>query len=221
VAAVPSYANIVTTELKALTALGRTKEANERVSQILAGQVVNPDPSAPSAGQVVGCVANTLRTGSQAAWGQALMTRAADWYRQQRPSLGVEEAEMPCRWNILAPLYYVGDPAAVRAMYEQLFRKDSSNARIMATLGALAARRGDRADAMKWDAAIGGYGGRDGESHWYPRARIAALLGDRDRAVTLVARAYAGHEAVPLNRDPDFDSLRSYPPLVALRNAHP
>jgi len=221
VAAAPSYANIVTTELTALAALGRTREVDERVTQVLAGRVVNPDPAAPSAGQVVGCVANTLRTGNQVEWGRALMARAADWYHAQRPSVGAEEGEMPCRWNILAPLYYAGDPAVVRAMYEQLFRSDSTNVRVIVTLAALAARRGDRSDAMRWDDAVARYAARTSESQSYPRARIAALLGDRDRAVALVSRAYEANETVPLDADPDFDSLRSYPPLVALRNSHP
>ena len=73
-------------------------------------------------------------------------------------------------------------------------------------LGVLAARRGDRAAAMAAERALAELRepyllGR----HTYWRARIAALLGDRERAVTLLRDALKEGRTYPmLHGEADF-----------------
>src|SRR6266571_2437432 len=86
-------------------------------------------------------------------------------------------------------------------------------------LGALAARQGNREQALRIDSALAGVKrsyifGR----HAVWRARIQALLGERDVAVTLLRDAFAqgyphGHG---LHTDLAFASLRDYPPFQEL-----
>ena len=86
-----------------------------------------------------------------------------------------------------------------------------SDSRLEATkyLGRIAARRGDRAGAEEAMRAF-----PPGWSTEY--AAIAALLGDRERAMQRLVAASNGLFYVGLHRDPDFDSLRGYPPFDEL-----
>jgi tetratricopeptide (TPR) repeat protein len=80
-------------------------------------------------------------------------------------------------------------------------------------LGALAARRGDRATALTADSALATLRraylvGR----HTYWRARIASLLGDRARAVTLLRDALREGRTYPmLHGEADFAPLHGTP----------
>jgi tetratricopeptide (TPR) repeat protein len=81
-------------------------------------------------------------------------------------------------------------------------------------LGTLAARQGKRAEAERISAMLEAlerpyvFG-----EHTYWRARIAALLGERDEALALLRAAYAqGFKWwLPLHSEPDFESLRDHP----------
>jgi hypothetical protein len=55
-------------------------------------------------------------------------------------------------------------------------------------------------------------------SNTYWRARIAALLGEREQAVALLRAAYAEGQKwwLPLHFEPDFDSLRDHHPFHEL-----
>ena len=85
------------------------------------------------------------------------------------------------------------------------------------SLGALAAQRGDRAEAARIDRLLVTLErplGRGQATYW--RACIAALLGERDAAVDLLARALeAGYvyQVRYLNAhvEPSFAALRGYP----------
>ncbi len=54
--------------------------------------------------------------------------------------------------------------------------------------------------------------------HTLERARIAAVLEDRDHAMDLLRRAIdqGVYDATLLHRDIDFESLRDYPPFQEL-----
>ena len=86
-------------------------------------------------------------------------------------------------------------------------------------LGTLAARQGNWAEAERISAMLEAlqrpylFG-----EHTYWRARIAALLGEPDRAVALLRAAYAqGFKWwLSLHSEPDLESLRDYPPFREL-----
>ena len=85
-----------------------------------------------------------------------------------------------------------------------------------AFLGRLAARRGDRAAADREMNAIPRQTSRD-EAYWVAdRVAIAALLGDRERAVQELQAVSLNFPYAMLHRDADYASLWSFAPFRAL-----
>jgi hypothetical protein len=102
----------------------------------------------------------------------------------------------------------------------RLAQENPGNADYLGVLGVLDARRGDRAEAQRIDRELAGmtlpY--LTGFPMYY-RAEIAAVLGDRERAVELLRNAIA-HGAVDswdhLHSEPAFARLHGYPPFDEL-----
>jgi DNA-binding SARP family transcriptional activator/TolB-like protein len=117
-----------------------------------------------------------------------------------------------------------GQHAAAYAAWHRLHAEDSTSLELRGSLGVAAARAGDTATARAMDAAILAAGeryahGRD--AMW--RARIAATLGEADRAVLLVGEAVgAGYPRFfdPSGGPYDEPELHADPALLPLR-AHP
>ena len=88
-----------------------------------------------------------------------------------------------------------------------------------AWLGQLAARRADREEAGRisdWLATLDlPYLFGAPALH---RARIAAILGESEEAVSLLREAFAQGHAIPRHPDGNFDSLRGWPRFEALMN---
>jgi TolB-like protein/tetratricopeptide (TPR) repeat protein len=85
--------------------------------------------------------------------------------------------------------------------------------------GAAAARRGDPESARRFAKALADLRlppMRGGATRW--RARIAALLGERDEAVALLQRAFSEglDYGIWLHRDADLESLAGFPPFEEL-----
>jgi TolB-like protein len=104
----------------------------------------------------------------------------------------------------------------------EALRSNPGDLALEALVGLAAATRGDRPAAERASAAIEARARLDG-SRGFPewtRARIAAILGQRDAAVALLRDAFArgGTWAfrLDLHRDPAFTSLRGYPPFQQL-----
>jgi hypothetical protein len=77
-------------------------------------------------------------------------------------------------------------------------------------LGNLAARRGDREEALRILEEL------HREKHFGWCAGIAALLGERERAMELIREACAnGASPRFMHADMDFESLRGYPAFEA------
>ena len=89
--------------------------------------------------------------------------------------------------------------------------------RYRAWLGQLAARTADREEAERvsiWLTTLNRpylFG-----APALRRARIAAILGESEEAVSLLREAYALGQAIPRHPDGNFDSLRGWPPFEAL-----
>jgi hypothetical protein len=85
----------------------------------------------------------------------------------------------------------------------------------LGTLGAIAAREGNRVEALRFDGLLKTSPARymlGGET--YQRARILALLGDREIAVGLLQSAILqGIDFASLHADLAFASLREYGPF--------
>jgi tetratricopeptide (TPR) repeat protein len=90
---------------------------------------------------------------------------------------------------------------------------------IQGYLGGLAVRLGNRAEAERIADSLGLLDRRYRfGQHTYCRARIASLLGEKEKAVALLREAFAqGYRfTITVHRDPDFEPLRDYPPYQEL-----
>jgi TolB-like protein/predicted Zn-dependent protease len=109
-------------------------------------------------------------------------------------------------------------------VFAALATQDSNSVTYESALGAIAARRGDRREAERIATSLANVR----RSHLfgintYGRAAIAALLGEREKAVTLLRdaeaqglRAWSFLGDADIHTDMDFESLRDYPPFLEL-----
>jgi DNA-binding SARP family transcriptional activator/TolB-like protein len=216
----PEYGNALRIELRALVAAGRVKEALQALEDYLAS---------PGDGRFWGPVwmretALELRAHGHPQVAQALFTRSLEAY------LALPTEEQAKRLRDLATAF---DLTGRWAEAEQLLRSYAAERpadlaewphvsvvlEVHGQLGTLAARQGNRAEAERISALLEAlqrpylFG-----EHTYWRARIAAQLGERDQAVALLRAAHAQGLKwwLPLHSEPDFESLRDYPPFREL-----
>ena len=125
-------------------------------------------------------------------------------------------------------LYWAGRWDEATNLFRQLAGHPKFGVRAHGALGVLAARREDREEAEAADAWLSGVDPRHrrGEpSVW--RARIAAALGEQERAVELIKQAFAegqtqdywgmyGPGMAWFRQDPHFETLRDLPAYQTL-----
>ena len=115
--------------------------------------------------------------------------------------------------------YLLGRWPEAAAVVDSLIARAPDNVDYRGFSGMIAARRGDSlraaqiAESLQPDRPPYQFG-----ASFLYRARIASLLGDKDRAVAFLNQAFQQGKEYDLwlHRDVDFESLRSYPPFVAL-----
>jgi eukaryotic-like serine/threonine-protein kinase len=219
---------LIFSEARALTALGRVTDAERRMTEMLE---LPADPL-HSPGEVMWALGRELRAHGHEAAASAMFARALAWY-DSRPS--TERASAAHRGARAEALYAVGRFDDARRELERLASERTGDVRTTGDhgtygiaplgavdfrgyLGALAARRGERPAAYAADSALeamraqGLYG-----RHTYWRARIAALLGERERAVALLRDALReGRTHVVLHAESDFATLREVPAFQEL-----
>jgi hypothetical protein len=130
-------------------------------------------------------------------------------------------APFPCTTRLLAPLYYDGRLDEARTLYRRALAHDSVSIFAHEALGAVAARQRDMGEAALMDQWLADHPSRENGRSTYARARIALLLGDTARAMTLLRQAF--DEGLMfrmyIHVDPDLEPLRGLPAyrqLVAL-----
>jgi len=168
----------------------------------------------------------------QKAVAQAAFARALRWYDAQPAA---EQRSAALRGRKAEVHYAAGQWDAARRIFEQLAVERVEEANPLGDLGmyglsalgrldyrgylgVLAARRGDRTEALAADRALGAWPGRYllGR-HTYWRARIAALLGDGERAVALLREALKqGRTYHVIHAEADLASLRDLPAFKEL-----
>jgi hypothetical protein len=191
----------------ALAGLGEVDEARASVRSMLAEN----DPRSAQ------CLSLELGAHGYADAGRDAMGEIVSWYRAHPETDPVGLDFPPCLWLSLSAFYYVGDWNRARADYERLTGDERTRVGAWAGLGALAARRGDRADVARIDARLAHATSLPGTAA-YARARMAALLGDREKAVALLRLAFERRlrGRMFIHADPDFESVRDYPPYQEL-----
>jgi tetratricopeptide (TPR) repeat protein len=217
---VPDYddAQLLVGPLRPLAALGRIDDFNLRLDTILAlppwttpwGAVRTP------AGYVL-LEARELRAhGHRDAAHQAL-ERVIAWY-EARPAEEIRQAKSTYGYVVAVSLYGLERWEEARTAFEAVLAEGGRwHADALAGLGAVAVRLGDADAARAISAQLAEQ--RGGEP--LGRARIAALLGEREEAVRLLREAFdaAGHWGLFIrqrHQDMDFESLRGYQPFELL-----
>ncbi len=202
---------------RALIGLGRIEEADSVVDEIVS--------SGSGVGVRLRQLGYELRAhGSQEAAAE-VFDRAIAWHEAQAGGTARPEQMGP---NHVRALYAAGRSEEVRSSLRFLLDSvpgvmDSLQnvaAEAMGRLGVLVARRGERDEAMRWSDELARltYQYEAGATFLW-RARIAAVLGDRDQAVNLLReRASRGHSYTLswTHRDADLESLYDYQPFIDL-----
>jgi tetratricopeptide (TPR) repeat protein len=201
----------------ALAALGRTDEIRRLMDEVLA---TAPQPQVTPA-SVLSYIGQELRAHGHGPAAADVASRALAWSDAQPAKLRATPAARALRVRLLSLREQWADAAAIAALASE-GRGPGDVADQLGMRGVLAARRGQpdsaRAIAEQLERLRLPYlNGR--HTRW--RARIAALLGEKDAAVALLQQAY--REGVGfgiwLHADMDLESLRGYAPFRELLRA--
>ncbi len=200
------------TSIGGTAALGRVEEVNERLDHSAAF----PKEWWVTPGVVMRDVAEELRAHGYPTAARDVLDRALRWF-ESRPST---EATTESHRDMLGSALYNAERwEEARTVFEKLAEDVPDKFFYRGWLGLVAARRGDRAAAdsiSAWLAELDwpyGFGWRTAF-----RASIAAVLGERERAVALLqdALAQGSGYSVWIHRNIDFESVRDYPPFQEL-----
>jgi tetratricopeptide (TPR) repeat protein len=206
----PDRLQTVSEQLNALGALGRIDEA-----MALWHRSANMDPDwGGSPGVVLVRTGRTFSAHGYPEAAQRAFETAVDWFVNLPPEdLAVGSTG---RWYARA-LYEAGRLDEAQGHLERMEARSPGDPANRRELGIIAAKRGDREEAMQvsdWLAGLDDLGMRS-RSLW--RGMIAAQLGDREEAVRLI-RVYfdeAGYSYWTMHHSA-FNSLRDYPPFQEL-----
>jgi tetratricopeptide (TPR) repeat protein len=216
----------VNAELRALAALGRDEDVFRLLEET---RGMEPDPSlSPELWRGAGPwqpyeAALEFRAHGRGAAYRRAIQQALDRVREEGTT---DTAGVAARSGRAIVLYAAERWEEARAAYAGLHGADSMNVDFLGGLGVSEARLGHRGEAGALAGRLATINppfsvGRS--AYW--RARIAALLGDRDRAVALLREAIAqgiscavrwGPPIEDCHREMDFESLRGYAPFDEL-----
>ena len=211
-----------------LPALGRVNEVNELVKDRMRRRSFAENTPAA----LMLFMAREYRAHGFIKESDELSNRAVAWYLS-RPASEMNEDRS---FNIVSALMQAGRLAEAKATLEEFLRKDALMGNTprkdpelrdlpvpMALMARIAARLGDTATARSYLDRIRGATpvvtpGGSPQSTAYARALIAAALGDRALAVTLLQQSFSeGNYFEPyLHREIEFQAIQDYPPLKEL-----
>lgn len=198
-------------EVRALAALGRGQDALARAVDGAAFPATNETWEDYSPGDFLWQAGRELRAHGDAPRARQAFERAERWYAS-RPA--GERTTPAYRLGLARVVDHLDRPAEARDLYAGLASEDPSSIEYLGGLGVMAARLGRRDEADSIAARLVGDTRRF--TFGAPRlwaARIAAVRGDRETAVSLLHRSRReGHSRLYLfHTDRDFDSLRAFP----------
>jgi hypothetical protein len=133
----------------------------------------------------------------------------------QRGYTAAQRTTAAARGEVARALYVLDRWDEAHAIVDSLARESPNALAHVGRLGTIAARRGDRPGAMRIDSVLA----RDprrylwgANTRW--RAQIAAILGERERAVALLKEAIAqGSLFSIVHPNIDLEGLRDFPPF--------
>jgi len=199
-------------ELMALAGQGKLEAMKQRRDawfqrhDLFANTVFSP-------GQVDLCLGVDLRAHGRLEAGMARIADAADWYRTRPAEERSGPIPLSCSIRLLVPLYYLERWEEATALYRAMLEADSTSDLAHEALGALAARRRDRVETVRMEQWLATHDSREKGRSTYARARIAALLGETERAMRLLDQAFDEglKHRMWVHVDPDLESLKNLP----------
>jgi TolB-like protein len=207
----PDRLAIAVREVAALAALGRLMELDEVVAQSRTSAFTGT-----TCGEVMLEAAMELRAHGHREASLVYARQAVTWYRERLS--GTPEPSQT-HLNLMHALRWAEEWDAAAELCRARLQAAPDDVVALGTLGAIAARRGDRDEARRFSAALGELAGPYlFGSAVYRRACIAALLGDQPAAIELLRRAFADGVAYGSShhRQIDFEHLWADPAFTEL-----
>jgi Flp pilus assembly protein TadD len=202
----PENWEFIAMKARALAALGRVDELRPLLDRINSIPLNAAQAGTPPA--FMRNIARELRVHGHPNEARALADSVVAWYRVRPPPTDPEVGE-----DFANALYDAGRWEQAGKVVRQLLRADPTNFGLRSLAGAIAARLGDRRAVDRTDAWLARFkapylnGGAT-----FERARLAAILGERERANDLFLQAlddgFAIWQGLGPHNDPDFDSIR-------------
>jgi len=207
----PDLLSVLWCKIRALAALGRTKEVNEHIDESLS----LPSQLERNPGLIMLFAGQELREHGHREASLKVLERAIGWFEAKLK----EDAETENHRHGLGRALYTSEKwAEAKSIYEGLHTEFPENVDYLGYLGTLAARRGDIADAQNMAVQLKKidtpylFG-----NHTYWRACIAALDGEKDLAVRLLRESLAqGKNYARLYPDMNLEPLWNFPPFKEL-----
>jgi len=207
----PEMLSVLLIEAEALAALGRMKD----LKKVFEESRALPPQEGYSPGTIMLTAARELRAHGFRKESVEVLNEALRWF-DNRPDQ--EKSTVQNRYDRARTLYLLESWNEARRSFEELHSEVGENLSYLGYLGAAAAREGKReaalaaAEELEEDERPYLFGR---PSYW--RARIAAVLGDRDGALALLRRAIGeGFSYSEIHPTEDFESLADYPPFDQL-----
>jgi serine/threonine-protein kinase len=201
----PDLDDALAVEVRALVSLGRLEELRPLLDRAV---TMSSTPT-------LEWTAEELRVHGHIKEAREVASELVEWIRA-RPS---QEAQTVVMRSALARALYAADRwDEARALVDTLVQRYPESVSLLGLRGRIAARLGDRQTAQATSNALLAVAPSSRETNALTRARIAALLGQRDVAMRLLRDAVAQGEmqAMRMREDPDLLGLRDYPPFETL-----
>src|SRR6266550_65465 len=205
------FPNLLTTlanEIRALAALGRVDDVQRDLDESMRLR---------SSGWfthlfLMVMTGQELRVHGHEAAAQRVFDRALTWYTALSP-----RDRQADEWAYAGLLGALGRWKEARVLYEKVWASDPHNLQDAGFVGEAAAAMGDRLGAMRIGGVLAAWPwpyrlGLETEG----RARIAAALGDRERAVSLLREAFAQGRVYTVYTHWSMPGLWGYPPFLQL-----
>jgi tetratricopeptide (TPR) repeat protein len=201
----PDLDDALAVEMRALVSLGRIDDLRPLVDRAITMSSV----------ATLEWTAEELRAHGHPSEARAVASELADWIRA-RPS---QEAQTVVMRSALARALYAAERwDEARTLVDTLVVRYPQSIGLLGLRGRIAARLGDSVTAEAAATALLAAAHSSRETNALTRAKIAALLGQRDIAIRLLRDAAAHGEMQPvrMREDPDLLGLRDYPPFETL-----
>ena len=193
-------------EARALAPPGKINELKKVIEECLSMELTGGTP-----GDIMLEAAEELYAHGRRDASREIYARTIKWYRSRPEN---EKKTEGYQFSLAIAHYFGGQWEEARKIFETLAAEHPDNIDYQGYLGTLAVRRGDREEAVKISEELGKIDRRflfGGNTYW--RACIAALLGEKDRAVALLKEAFGQGRSygVSLHRDINLEPLWDYP----------